>query len=121
MQNTKQFMREYFNTISGKAKTEEIVDKYVSDTSLKEHIRFYESAFPAYVLNPDDMVCEGNKVAVRATFRGKHLGEIMGIAATGKEITGSAMMIYEVNNNKIVNFWIVVDQFAFMQQLGVIK
>jgi predicted ester cyclase len=121
MQDIKQFMGEYFNAVNGKAKTEDIVDKYVSDLSLKEHIQFYESAFPEYEINPDDMVCEGNKVAVRATFRGKHLGEIMGIAATGKEITGSAMMIYEVNNNKIVKFWIVVDQFAFMQQLGVIK
>ncbi len=121
MSQIKTFINEYFNAINGKAKTDKIIDKYISDSSLKEHIRFFENAFPSYNLNPEDIIQEGNRVAVRATFYGKHLGELMGIAPTGKEATISVMLIYEIKNNKIVNHWMVADQFALMQQLGVLK
>lgn len=121
MLEAKQLIGDYFDAINGKAKTEEILDKFITDQDLKEHIRFFESAFPEYELIPEDMIQENNKVAVRTTFRGKHLGELMGISATGKEVSTSIMLIYEVENNKISNHWMVADQFGLMQQLGVIK
>ena len=43
-----QLIRKYLGEISGKPKTETIIAQYVDDPRLKEHIRYVESAFPAY-------------------------------------------------------------------------
>jgi predicted ester cyclase len=117
----KNFMRQYLNAISGKPKTEEIMGKYVTDPVLKEHMRFFEKAYPAYELIAEDMVAEGNKVAVRAVIRGVHEGEFQGILPTGLEVSISVMLIYVVENDKIVDHWMVADEFALMQQIGLFK
>jgi predicted ester cyclase len=120
MSDLKDFMKVYLEEISGKTKTEELIEKWVIDPDLKEHGRFFEKAFPKYELIVDEMVEEGNRIAVYGKVRGVHKGELMGIPPTGKEISISLMIIYEVENNQIVNHWMVSDNFALMQQLGVI-
>lgn len=121
MSELKEIVNEYIEAISGKPKTEEVLDKYITDHELKEHIRFFENAFPEYELIADELLQEGNKVVIRGTVRGVHNGELMGIPATGKEVSVSLMLIYEMENNKIKNHWMVADNFALMQQLGVVK
>jgi predicted ester cyclase len=44
----------------------------------------------------EDMVAEGDKVACRCSFRGIHKGDLMGIAATGKQITLTGIVIYRL-------------------------
>ncbi|NQT27751.1 ester cyclase [candidate division KSB1 bacterium] len=117
----KEICKEYIAAINGKPKTEEMLDKYIVDPDLKEHIRFFESAFPEYELIIDEYIEEDNKVAITGTVRGVHKGELMGIPATGKEISVSLMLIYYYENNKIVKHYMVADNFALMQQLGVIQ
>lgn len=117
----KKFIRHYLNAISGKPKTEELMDEYVADPVLKEHIRFFEKAYPAYELIAEDIIAEGNKVAVRAVVRGVHEGEFQGIMPTGMEVSISVMLIYVVENDKIVDHWMVADEFALMQQIGIIR
>jgi predicted ester cyclase len=121
MANLKEFITEYFNYLGGKDLTDEMLDKYITDPELKEHIRVYSTIFPRYDLIVDDMVEEGNKIAVRGTVRGVHKGDLMGIPPTGKEVSYSLMIIYVVENRKIVNHWMVADQLGLMQQLGVVK
>lgn len=121
MSNNKKFIEEYIHSLSGEYKTEELLDKYISDPELKELIRFFENAFPKYELSIDDLLEEGNKVCLRSTIRGVHKGELIGIPATGKEILTSLIVIYEIEDNKISNHWMVADNFGLMQQLGVVK
>jgi predicted ester cyclase len=92
----------------------------VSDEKLKQHIKLFESAFPRYKLIIEDMIAEGDKVAVRATFQGIHRGEFMGIQPTSKEVTISGMLIYRITNGKIVEFWMSFDNLGLMEQLGVV-
>jgi predicted ester cyclase len=121
MPDYKNIIAEYINAISGKPKSEEVLEKYITDPELKDHIRFFENAFPEYELIADELLQDGNKVVIRGTVRGVHNGELMGIPATGKEVSVSLMLIYEMENDKIKNHWMVADNFALMQQLGVIK
>ena len=121
MANEKEFMQEYINAFKGATITDELLDKYIGDQELKEHVRVFGSAFPGYEIVMNEMIHEGKKMAVRGTLRGKHQGELMGIPPTGKDVSISLMIIYEIENNKIVNHWMVADQFALMQQLGVIN
>jgi predicted ester cyclase len=67
----------------------------------------------------EDMVAEGDKVACRCSFRGIHKGDLMGIAATGKQITLTGIVIYRIVDGRIQEEWDYSDTLGLMQQLGV--
>lgn len=118
-QENKNLIREYLTALSGKSKPSEVVDKYVADQALKDHIAFFEAAFPQYELLIEDMLSEGDKVAVRVTFRGTNKGPIGEIPATQKSAALPVLLIYQVANSKIVKHWMGVDQLDLMKQLEV--
>lgn len=78
------------------------------------------TAFPGGTLTIDDLIVEEDKVVSRVTYRGTHTGDLMGIPATGKPVTVSAIIIDKFAAGKIVESWRLFDQMAMMQQLGVI-
>jgi predicted ester cyclase len=114
----KQFVLEYLEALSGKPKTADLVDKYVSSPGLKQHILDFEASFPGYGGKIEDMVAEGDLVAIRATFNGTHRNEFMGIPPTGKDISVDGMVFYRISGGKIVDFWMNADMMGLMQQLG---
>ena len=118
-EENKAFIRRYLDALS-KDKSDATVNEYVTDEELKQHISVFETAFPGYQLTADDIMAEGEKVMVRATTRGTHKGELMGIPPTGKQITVSLIIIYRIANGKIVEHWMNADQLGMMQQLGVV-
>ena len=77
-------------------------------------------AFPDHHLTIEDMIVEGNKVVTRATARGTHKGDFMGIAPTGKQFIMMGIWIYYIADGKIIEDWEVLDQLGMMQQLGAI-
>jgi predicted ester cyclase len=120
-EENKAFVLRYFE-VMGKGKSPAAVDRWIadSDQELKQHIAVFEAAFPGYQLKAEDLVAEGDKVAVRATVTGSHQGELAGIPPTGKAISASGMLIYRIAGGKIVEHWMVFDDLGVMQQLGVI-
>jgi predicted ester cyclase len=86
----------------------------------KDHITFFEAVFPQYELIAEDMVAEGDKVAVRAVMRGIHKGDFMGPPATDIEVEVPLMLIYRIEDNKIVEHWMQADELGLMMQLGLL-
>ncbi len=86
--------------------------------SVKAGIGMFRSAFPDLRMAADDMIAEGDKVAVRATMSGTHRGEFMGIPATNKSFSITAIDIVEIRDGKATAHWGEVDQGAMMEQLG---
>ena len=83
----KEFINRYFNALgSGAPKTKELLEKYITDKELIEHINFFEAVFPGYEVIADEMTAEDNKVVVKARFKGVHEGELNGIAPTHRTI-----------------------------------
>jgi steroid delta-isomerase-like uncharacterized protein len=78
------------------------------------------AGFPDAHTTIDDMVAEGDMVAKRWTYRGTHTGEFMGIPATGKSITMTAITIYRLAGGKVAECWWNYDRLGAMQQIGVI-
>jgi predicted ester cyclase len=116
----KTFVRQYLDAISGKEKTPELIKRFVSDDVLAHHIAAMEVAFPRYEFAAGDLVAEDDKVAVRATFRGKHQGEFAGVAPTQRQVTQPLIIIYRIRDEKIVEHWLSIDLLSLMQQLGAI-
>jgi predicted ester cyclase len=77
-------------------------------------------AFPDWHGTVEDIVVEGDTVANRWTGHGTHLGDQMGLPATGKAVTMTGITIFRVSGNEIVEEWTQADQVGLMQQLGVI-
>ncbi len=119
LKKNKEFIAEYFSALSGTIKTPSMLAKYVSDPELSQHIDFFEAVFPRYEIYADEMTAEGNRVVVRARFKGKHEGEFNGIPPTYKQVEFSFAIGYEIENGKIAHHWLLADQMSLMEQLGV--
>jgi predicted ester cyclase len=65
----------------------------------------FRRAFPDVRHVLDDLVAEGDKVVVRLTASGRHSGELFGIAATGRVVSQSAIVIYRLRDGLIVERW----------------
>jgi predicted ester cyclase len=78
-------------------------------------------AFPDSHLEFEDMVIQGDKVALRFTFSGTQKGDLMGIPPTGKHVSIQGMRFFNFKGTKSVETWNVVDMLSMMQQLEVIK
>ncbi len=82
-------------------------------------IGMMRAAFPDLHSTIEDLIAEGDKVVLRATTRGTHKGEFMGIPPTGKQVTVTEIHIIRFVGGKGVEHWGEVDMMGMMQQLGV--
>jgi len=65
-------------------------------------------------------VAEDDLVVSHIVGRGVHEGELLGVAATHKEIETEGIVIHRVRDGKIVAHWSVTDVARVLQQLGVL-
>ncbi len=84
----------------------------------KQAVNLIHKAFLDIQITIEDQIAEGDKVATRYTVRGTHQGEFLGIAATGKPATWTALVLQRVVGGKIQDSWLQWDQSGLMQQLG---
>lgn len=78
----------------------------------------FRTAFPDFHVTIDELVAEGDKVALRWTESGTHKGEYAGIAATGKHVTWTGMSVYRITNGKIAEMWVNQDDVGLLRQLS---
>ena len=86
----------------------------------KKHAAGLLTAFPDLNVTVDDMIAEGDYLAVRYTIRGTHKGDYAGITPTGKRITLSGIELDRLTGGKFVETWGISDTLGLMQQLGAI-
>jgi steroid delta-isomerase-like uncharacterized protein len=77
------------------------------------------SAFPDIHTTIDDMIAEGNKVAVRLSWRGTFTGKFGDLEPTGKPINIRTAYFYRYKNGKGVEATHYTDMLTFYQQLGI--
>jgi steroid delta-isomerase-like uncharacterized protein len=78
------------------------------------------SAFPDLAVTVEDLLAEGDEVAVRWTWGGTHQGPFLGIPPTGEAVSGSGIGLFRIANGRIVEDFVQEDTFGLMQQLGAI-
>lgn len=116
-QESIEFIQRYFADLR-RDRSRPTLDKYIAEQELIQHIAFFDSAFPGYWLQADDILVDDDKVIVRFTFHGTHKGELMGIPPTGKTTTMDGIIIYRLAGGKIVEHWMQTDTVGLLQQLG---
>ena len=80
----------------------------------------YRRAFPDLRVTVEDLIAEGEKVAARLRVRGTHLGDLNGIAPTGRRVDFTGIVMSRVEGGRIAEDWANFDDLGMMRQLGVI-
>jgi steroid delta-isomerase-like uncharacterized protein len=78
------------------------------------------AAFPDIHVHIDDLLAENDRTVLRWSAHGTHKGELMGIPATGKQVTITGIAVDRFENGQSVEHWEIFDQMGLMQQMGVI-
>ena len=68
----------------------------------------------------EDVIQGGDKLVVRWTNSGTHVGEFGGIPPTNKSFSVAGIDIYRLEGGKLAEHWHVIDQLSLLQQLGLI-
>ena len=124
------FVEEVFIRANGDAIEELITDDFRSHAwskdfaipdgpeGVRQFIAIMDSAFSEADVRIEDLLAEGEKVAVRYVYEADHTGGLMGIEATGKRISLPGIFIARVEEGKIAEYWRQEDHLGLMQQLG---
>ena len=112
------------SAIDDLASTQAVIHGLTSEpidlTGFKQFHAAYRNAFPDIKLQVDDVVSEGDKIAVRWSGTATHLGDGLGFPPTGNPVRLSGMLILTVDNGKLVEGWNSLDELGLAQQIGAI-
>lgn len=85
---------------------------------LEELSRRWREAFPDLKVVLEDMVAEGDQVAIHGVMRGTHQGELLGVPASQKRLEWTFTTLYQLEDGKIVRICDDEDLFGLFRQIG---
>jgi steroid delta-isomerase-like uncharacterized protein len=85
---------------------------------VRQHIGGLHQMCPDLHVTIEDIIAEGDRVAVRNTWRGTHTGPLFGIPPTGKRFVLKGIVVWRIQDDRICERWATLDQFGLRQQLG---
>src|SRR5712691_2813912 len=88
--------------------------------AVKEFLDQYRAAYPDASITIEEQIADGDWVATRWTGSGTQQGELMGIPATGKQVTVSGITLSRIAGGKIAEEWTNWDTLGMMVQLGAV-
>jgi steroid delta-isomerase-like uncharacterized protein len=123
----RRFVQEIF--VDGKA---DAVDELVSEDfvphtwpstgdgrgDLKRAIERVSKGLSDAAFSIEDMIAEGDRVAVRLTAGARQTGEFMGIPPSGKSYKIGEIHIFRIRDGKVSEHWHQFDSMGMMSQLG---
>lgn len=76
-------------------------------------------AFPDLQIKLEDMVADGDRVAVRARWTGTHKGALpmLPYPPTNRQVMFTGMVFWRVREGKIAERWATIDRLGLQQQL----
>ncbi|HVE69481.1 MAG TPA: ester cyclase [Solirubrobacteraceae bacterium] len=85
---------------------------------LREMVARYHSALSDLRVTVDQQFADGEYVATRYTITGRHEGDLMGTAPTGREVAFTGITISRCENGRIAEEWEVTDMIGLLGQVG---
>jgi steroid delta-isomerase-like uncharacterized protein len=76
------------------------------------------AGLPDVVVTMEDLIVSGDRVVGRFTYRGTHLGEIMGFPATGRPVEMRSIDIWRVEDGMFVEHWDELNLLEVFQAIG---
>ena len=88
--------------------------------AVRLYVTLVRTAFPDFRYTIEDVIAQGDKLALHLTASGTQRGEFMGIPATGRSATWQEAHFCRCAGGKLAEHWVVMDQLSMLRQLGVI-
>ena len=85
---------------------------------VRQEVQRVRSMFPDLQIKTEEIICEGDRAALRWSGTGTHTGDAPGMPATGKPVTMSGMHFYRLREGKIAEMWAEFDGARVMRQLS---
>jgi steroid delta-isomerase-like uncharacterized protein len=79
---------------------------------------FWQDAFPDRQDHVEEIIADGDMVAMLWRITGTHRGNFYGIPATGKPVDFLELGYFRLADGKIAEGWFMADEAALLQQLG---
>jgi len=79
------------------------------------------NAVPDWSYSVTNLVAEGDTVWVYGTYSGTQKGDWLGVPATNKSYSITAVDIFRIEDGKLAEHWDVIDVYGLFKQLGVIQ
>jgi steroid delta-isomerase-like uncharacterized protein len=95
------------------------IGEYKGLDGFKQMVTMVLKIFPDIHYTIDDMVAEGDKIAIRYTMTGTFQGEFMGIPPTGKRIKMAQAFFYRFKNGKEIEALPFSDNLDMYRQMGI--
>ena len=86
---------------------------------IKAAVASHRRSFPDWHERVEDMIAEGDRVAIRIHSTGTQMGAFNGIPATGRRISIEEIHIFRLEHGKIAEQWGMPDVHGLLEQLGV--
>ena len=77
-------------------------------------------AFPNFEVTVEDLVAEGDRVAMRITIRATHEGPVMDIDPTGATVEFENYVFHRMVDGRIAERWVQPDVYGLLDQLGAV-
>jgi steroid delta-isomerase-like uncharacterized protein len=84
----------------------------------KPFVANIRGALPDTHISIDDIVADGDRVAVRVTLQGTHTGPGFGVPPTGRKVSIQGIIIVRLLNGRIREGWNSYDQLGLLRQIG---
>lgn len=86
----------------------------------KRSLQPFFAAFPDGRITIDEGIVHGDKIIVRSTYRGTHLHDFRGIAATSKQVEVVAIAIDRIVGGRIAEHWACGDFLGMMERISAV-
>lgn len=87
--------------------------------AVRAQVETLREAFDDLTATVEDVVAEGDSVAMRVTLSGTHVGPVMGIEPTGRSFGIGNLVFARMEDGRIVERWVQPDMLGLLGQLGV--
>jgi len=87
---------------------------------IRQAVDRLHGAWGGFYEKVEQIVAEGDMVAVRVSLGGLHQGEFRGVPPTGKRAEYDAYRIMRIEDGKIIEMWSLGDDYGMLLQLGAI-
>jgi predicted ester cyclase len=78
----------------------------------------FRTAFDQVRVTLDDVLADGDRVAIRYRYAGRHCGDLFGIPATGRSFDMAGILIARMAQGRVAEYWREEDMLGLQRQLG---
>ena len=87
-------------------------------TEFKTFAANIRGSIPNTRIRVEDILSEGDRVAVRVILEGTHTGQGLGVPPTGRRVSIQWIIILRMVDGQIVEAWNSYDQLGLLRQIG---